>query len=237
MAVTLSRPRSASTPVAEDLRLGVGRSKRRPWLAVGSLVLIATCAAAFTSLYAQAGHQTRVLVIDRLVPQGNQIQAADISAATLSYSSAIAPIPAADAVDVIGRRAAVSLVPGTLLIRAELSAGQWPPRGLALVGVIAKPGQLPAGGVAPGQTVDIVLTQPVGTPFSSSGSSSSSDSPSGSDQYTLVHDAVVSDVTPEQASPGADTVVTVVVPEVSAGTVANASSAGQVAIVVVTPRS
>ncbi len=215
----------------------MGRSKRRPWLAVGSLVLIATCAAAFTSLYAQAGHQTKVLVIERFVPQGNQIQAGDIGAATLSYSSAIAPIPASDGVDVIGRRAAVSLVPGTLLIPTELSSGQWPPSGLALVGVIAKPGQLPAGGVSPGQTVDIVLTQPAGTPFSSVGSLTPSDSPSGSDQYTLVHDAVVSAVAPEQASSGTDTVVTVVVPESSAGAVANASSAGQVAIVVVTPKS
>ena len=240
MATTLTRPRT-SPMKPEELRLGVTRTRRRPWLALGSAALIATCTAGFTSVYLRAGHQVGVLAVARPVAQGATITSDDVVVARLSFSAPLAPIGASDVDEVVGHAAAVALVPGTLLTRADLSTGSPPASGEAVVGVAAKPGQLPAGGVVPGETVDVVLTGSPGATDVVPLSNGTTDPNSGgatSPGTMLLADAVVSDVAASPASSGSDTtVVSLVVPSAEAGAVASASAAGQAALVVVSPRS
>jgi Flp pilus assembly protein CpaB len=239
--MTLTRPRTSTTK-SEDLRLDVNRTRRRPWLAVASVTLIATSTAGFTSLYLKAGHQVGVLVVARPVAQGATITSNDVGIARLSFSPPLAPISASDIDHVMGHTAAVALVPGTLLTRADLLTASVPPGGESVVGVAAKPSQLPAGGVVPGESVDVILTgvpgttdvAPLGT---NSGTDPNSTSP-GSPGTLLLANAVVSDVAAPPTSSGSDvSVVSLIVPSEQAGAVASASAAGQAALVVVSPRS
>jgi len=241
MTMSLTRPRTKGAN-SEELRLEVTRTRRRPWLAVGSLALIATCTAAFTSLYLKSGHQAQVLVVTRPVLQGATITSDDLAVARLSFSRALAPIAATDIGQVVGQHAAVALVPGTLLTRAELVASAAPPNGVAVVGVAAKSSQLPAGGVVPGETVDVVLTGPPGAVAAVSQGNGATADPgvqgSVSPGTLLVPDVVVSEVTSAPGSSGTDVVVvSLLVPSAQAPTVANASAAGQAALVVVSPQS
>ena len=233
--------RRGQPDLADDgLRLVVGRNKRRPLLAVGSLAVIAASAAAFTSFYARAGHEVRVLVVAHPVAQGDVIVAGDLAVARVALSRSLAPIRADDVSSVVGRTATVDLLPGTLLTRAELAHGWSPPPGTALVGVTAKAGQLPAGGLSRGETVDVVLTSPTGTPdvAATAPLSGSAGSPEPAAPGSLIAvGATVSEVVPGNEASGTDAVVTLLLPVDDVGAVANASAAGQAALVIVGPPS
>ena len=87
----------------------------------------------------------------------------------IAFSTGMAPIAADKASLVVGRTAAVSLLRGTLLSTTELTSRRGPVHGQAVVGVATDAGQLPAGGVAVGDTVDVILT---GSPSTLTGGAS-----------------------------------------------------------------
>jgi Flp pilus assembly protein CpaB len=145
----------------------------------------------------------------------------------ISVSGGLAPIAASSAVEVIGRRAAVPLVRGALLTMAEIANATSIDPGDAIVGVAVKASQLPAGGVSPGSTVDVVLTGVPGTPDTNGASSNLA--------ATVLASGVL--VTSVQFDASSSTVGTMVVsllaPRPLAGIIASASAAGQVALVLV----
>jgi len=243
MTSTLSRP-PVRAPRQPGIRFEVARAHRRPLLAVGSVALVAASTALFTSLYIGASHQTPVLSVSRNVPQGAELGPRDLSVVSVSVAGGITPIPAARVGGVLGRRVAVPLLAGTLLTRAELLTASAPLPGDAVVGVGVSPGQLPAAGVLPGQSVDVVLTAPPGSPDSSIGSTNSSSvgaTSAGSGAVSgslLASSATVTDVTvPSSSSTSEMTIVSLMLPSTLAPLVANASAAGQVALVLVAPES
>jgi hypothetical protein len=129
---------------------------------------------------------------------------------------------------------------------SELVAGSAPPAGEAVVGVAVKASQLPAGGVTPGQTVDVVLTGPPdssGVAVGGPGTSGSGIGPGAvpgqpSLPSAIAADVTVSEVAPPSASSGGDTtVVSLLVPIASAPGVAAVSAAGQAALILVAPGS
>ncbi|HLX87909.1 MAG TPA: SAF domain-containing protein, partial [Acidimicrobiales bacterium] len=136
----------------------------RTGVLAGSALLIAACSALFASAYLKASHQTAVLAVAHSVPQGSFVYAGDLTVVHISTSGRLFPIPSADASRVVGRRAAVALVPGSLLTMGDLSGTAPVPKGLAVVGVEVKSAQLPAEGVASGESVDVVLTGVAGAP-------------------------------------------------------------------------
>jgi len=114
--------------------LGPARSRRRrnwPRMAA-ALGLAVASGALFVALYASAGARRPVLAVARAVPVGSVITASDLRAVRVAEDPGLAPIGAGAAQSVVGQRAAVALVPGTLLTRADLSAGpSSPPAGPA----------------------------------------------------------------------------------------------------------
>jgi hypothetical protein len=223
--------------------------RRRPALAVGSLALVIACVAVFASVYLKAGHQVEVLAVERTVPQGQILASGDLTVVRLSMAAGIDTVPASEASAVIGHRAAESLDAGTLLTTNDVVTNYAPPTGESIVGVAAKEGQLPASGVAPGETVDVILTGSPGAeeasgvsdPTAAQGSDSSPVTPgeeASSAAIVLVPDATVLESTTSSASSGSDVVdVSLLMPVTMAPLVANASAAGQVALVVVAPGS
>jgi Flp pilus assembly protein CpaB len=207
-------------------------------LAIGSLALVMLSMAVFTSMYARAGHQIAVLAIDRNVPQGQRIAARDLSVIEISFSARLKPVPASDAAKVVGHEALVPLVAGTLLGRDELVGRPAIPQGDAVVGVAVQQGQLPAGGVTPGDRVDVVFTGAPGA--SDSLGLAASSTPAASEAFpsvaaggVLAQGVTVTAVDNADAATGATVVVSVIVPSTVAPLVANASAARQAAVVLV----
>jgi hypothetical protein len=206
--------------------------------------------AVFVSVYTKAGSAVSVLAIERTVPQGQVLKADDLGVVRISTTSGVATVSADEAGAVVGRRAGEPLEVGTLLAANELVSNYSPPAGQAIVGVAAKEGQLPASGVQPGETVDVILTGLPGEEDSASVGSSTTGDPSSDTTPTvpgteptaagalLVPDAMVLEADPSPASTGSDALdVSLLLPSTLAPLVASAAVAGQVALVVVAPGS
>jgi hypothetical protein len=225
MTTVTTRPQGDGQASGLELldRLAPGHPRRRRnWARVGAAACLALfCGVFFVLLYASAGSRHPYLAVARPLPPGATITASDLAIARVQDDPALSPIPAGEAGAVVGRRAAVALVPGTLLTPADLASGPLLGAGEASVGLDLKPGQVPAG-LVPGEAVAIIdtATTPPGAGASGSGSSN-----------VLVAQATVLSVTaPMAGSASGDTEVTVAVPADVAAEVATAASAENVAV-------
>jgi SAF domain len=242
MATTLTRNRPNQQPTVEPLRFLGNTNRRRPVIAVASLVLITFCMTAFSSIYLHAGDRVSVLVLAHDVPQGQVLTQGDLSTVKISLAGRLDSVSAADVNQIVGRTASVPLLRGTLLGIGELSRHGGPAKGMAIVGVATKVGQLPAGGVADGDTVNVILT---GSPATLAGGipevpTTGSASASGQQLEiggVLAQDATVTGVAPPQSSSPDTIVVSVLISSSLAPLVASASAAGQAALVLVGPSS
>jgi hypothetical protein len=237
MSTTTTGPRLSHRAIVNGSRFVGNDRQRRPFMAIGSLALVTVCIATFTSVYLNAGNRVAVLALAHDVPQGHAIRSGDLTVVNIAYSHGIAPVAAVRANQVVGRKAAVPLIRGTLLSPTELLAHRPPVRGTAVVGVAAKLGQLPAEGVVVGDKVDVILT---GSPATLSGGATgdpASSSPPAAGQVevggVLASNATVTDVAGPSSSSPDTIVVSVEIPTEMAPLVASASSAGQAALVLV----
>ena len=204
-----------------DLFEGMAKARPRPrraWArAGGALALAVACGAGFVGLYASAGARHPVLAIARAVPAGATITAGDLRVVRLSSDPGVTALPATEASAVIGRAAAVSLVPGGLLVGADLASGPVVPAGWASVGLDLKADQAPAN-LIPGSSVMVVVTTPPGQANSS-----------GAPPQVLTVAKVIEIAPPNPNS--TDTVLTLAVPGEAAAVLAQASSAGTATLV------
>lgn len=241
MSTTLTRVRFNRHVTPDPLRFHGSSYRRRPTIAVASLALVTFCVAIFTSLYLHAGNRVAVLAVANDVPQGHIVRSADLAVVSISLSAGLSPVSARDVRRVVGRRAAVPILRGTLLSLEDLVAVTGPARGSAVVGVATKAGQLPAGGVVTGDTVDVILTgSPASLASGASGTTATSGSVAGGPLEiggVLASDATVTAVAAPSPSSPDTIVVSVLVQSSLAPLVASASASGQAALVLVGPSS
>lgn len=129
---------------ANGQRPSPGRSVNLSRVAL-AMMLIAGLSLAFLLLYTSAGDRHDVLAVARPVAAGSVITAADLTEARVSVDPSLRPIPVSRQSEVVGRAAAVDLVPGTLLTRGHLADGPVVRTGRDVVGLALKAGQLPQG--------------------------------------------------------------------------------------------
>ena len=140
---------------------------RRRWgrigLGVGAMVLGAWI---FTALYLSAGDRTEVLAVADRVPRLEVIQRSDLRVVRLPGDSEVDSVAADRLDEILGRSAAVELVPGSLLVEGQLlSAGsQLLGADEAVIGVLLGPGEGPAGLLRRGTPVLVVVRPPAGSP-------------------------------------------------------------------------
>ena len=180
-------------------------------------VLVIGIGAAFGYLYSSAGSKEPVVVMTAPVAVGEVITRSDLS--TVDVAGDITAIAGANLETVVGERAAVALLPGTLLQRSMVTDADPIPTGMAQVGVAVKGGQLPADGLVPGDRVQ-VLALP--------GQVAGAGNPAA--PTVLVDPAVVFAAHQDQTQPGT-TLLTLVVPAGAAAGVAAASATGAAAVV------
>ena len=192
------------------------RQRRTGWTALGA-VLVIGIGAAFGYLYSSAGSKEPVVVVTAPVPVGEVVSRSDLS--TVDVAGDITAIAGANLESVVGERAAVALLPGTLLQRSMVTDADPIPSGMAQVGVAVKGGQLPADGLVPGDRVQ-VLALP--------GPAAGAGNPAA--PTVLVDAAVVFAAHQDPTQPGT-TLLTLVVPAKAAPAVAAASATGAAAVV------
>jgi hypothetical protein len=166
----------------------------------------------------RAGGKLSVIVMARPVLVGHTITAADLTTAQMAGNS-IPAYAGNHQSEVIGKVAAVGLVKGEVLNPAMVSTKATPPPGFVVAGVLLKPGQLPAGGVSAGDKVTVVLLAGTAGGSSAAGAATPTVLETG---VSVVESAVAPD--------GSGTVVSLLVPKVDVAQLAQANSAGLVAV-------
>lgn len=196
---------------------GLRRKERRRFgLIAGAVVLVLAAGLAVGLAVARAGGKVSVIVMARPVSVGHTIDAADLTTAQMAGDS-IRAYAGNHMSEVIGKVAAVGLVKGEVLSPGMISTKASTPRGYVVAGALLKAGQLPAGGVSPGDTVTVILLTST-SPGSGAGASP-----------TVLENGVT--VTDSAAAPdGSGTVVSLLIPKGDAAQLAQANSAGLVAL-------
>jgi len=158
--MTVAATRNTSGPVdapIEPPRV-VRQRRMRPGLLGLAVLLIALggLGAAFAVMSVRSTGS--YLAVVRPVPAGTTIVADDLTAIEVAGGQGIRPIPAAKRSAVIGQRAAVTLLPGTLLTAAQLTRAPLLGPGQQQVALGLKPSQIPARHLNPGDKVQLVGT-------------------------------------------------------------------------------
>jgi hypothetical protein len=189
-------------------------NRPRGYIALALLLIVGFAVLGYW-FYAQAGGKVSVLVAAREIPAGHVITASDLTSEPVA--GGITAVAADHLSEVVGRTAAVEILPRTPVQLAMVSTGSPVPAGDVLVGVAPAAGQLPSSGLAPGDVVEI-MQLPAKT-------SSVSSVPS-----PVLATATVFDVRANPAVEGG-TLLTVEAPKAAAYPITAASDAGLVALV------
>ncbi len=189
--------------------------ERRPGYIALAVALIIGLAAVGAYLYTQAGSKTPVVVAIRTVPVGHVIERSDLS--TASVAGDITAIAGANLDSLVGKTAAVTLLPHTLVQRAMVADSASLPTGYVLVGVAVAAGQIPAEGLNDGDTVTVL-----GLP--------AKNATAGAATAVLSRGATVYATSSNAASQGG-TLLTLQVPAATAPAIAAASNASSIALV------
>ena len=158
MATTAAATRTNGQRASADARpraaRGPGRHRQLPLVVVGVLLVLG-CALAFTDASLHLGSREEMLVVAQPVSAGQVLTAGDFRPARVSTGSGLDVVLLGEESSVIGRRAAVPLVAGSLLTASEV--GNAPPVGSGsdVVAVGLKAGAYPPD-LAPGDRVQVV---------------------------------------------------------------------------------
>uniref|UniRef100_UPI0037507798 SAF domain-containing protein n=1 Tax=Actinomadura sp. SCN-SB TaxID=3373092 RepID=UPI0037507798 len=139
------------------LEPGVGRlaRQRRPAWVVAGVMLMVLAVLVNVYLFNNAGERVSVVVLARDVPVGQQISRADLATGQVALDATVQTVPGHQLDEVVGQRAAVGLVKGSLLVASQVTRQVSPGPGQALVTVPLKITEVPPG-LAPGWQVRVI---------------------------------------------------------------------------------
>ncbi|MDG4763194.1 SAF domain-containing protein [Solwaraspora sp. WMMD406] len=156
VATTRTSPGGVDAPVTPPKI--VRQRRMRPGLLGLAVLLIALgglgSAFAITSVRATGSY----LAVARDVPVGTVLSADDLTTVQVAGGQGISPVPASQLDQVIGLRAAVALVPGSLLTPAQLTNEPMIGPDQQQIALGLQPDQVPARQLHPGDTLLLVGT-------------------------------------------------------------------------------
>src|SRR5215469_8492898 len=126
-------------------RLPSAPRERKPVLAALAVVLVVGGALAATLLVIRAGHKAGAIEISQPVGQGQKIPLSSMQEVQVTSGTGIDYVPWNEASQVARTYAATMLPAGTLLTPQMTTAADTATRGLTVVGLALKDGQLPDG--------------------------------------------------------------------------------------------
>ncbi|MBV9022529.1 MAG: flagella basal body P-ring formation protein FlgA [Streptomycetaceae bacterium] len=155
---TVPEQTTHAAPVPAAPPKAIGARRRRPALIGVSLALIAAGGLAGAMVLTSSAHKSQVLVIAQPLEYGQVISLNDLTTASISSDPALHTVPASELGQVVGKRAAAPLKAGSTLTSDDVTSHPLVGSYEQLVGVLAKPGQLPATPLSPGAQVLAVTT-------------------------------------------------------------------------------
>jgi hypothetical protein len=160
MTTTTEPTRGEARPLAAAIAVPRVAPQRRwrpalVWLAVA---LIAAGGLIAWRVLLTVGATGEYLAVARAVEVGDVLTEADLTTVRITVDPALKPIGANKPDQVVGRHAAVALVPGTLLTAEQLTDRAYPGPGQQLVGISLSQDRLPHERLAPGASVLLVIT-------------------------------------------------------------------------------
>jgi hypothetical protein len=170
--------------------------------------------------YSHAGDKVAVLQVATLVTKGHTITSGDL--ASVDVSGVPGAIPAVQSGSVVGRTAAVDLVPQTVLTEGMLTGSVLPGAGQSMVGLALDASQAPTAGLADGDVVSVIAV-----PGQDSTQATQQDLET---PLVLAAAATVYSVS-GAGTQGGQILLTLVVPQTAAARVAAYGSAGRVAVI------
>lgn len=194
-------------------RLPSAPRERRPVLAALAVLLIVGGALLAGLLANRMDHRTEMLAAAGTIEAGQVIAIDDLVSVRVSADVANL-IPAAEAQNVVGRTARVEIAEGQLLDSSQLAAEDLPGADAHIVGVALDAGRFPAGGLRPGDVVDVVNV---------------------SSQAVSVSDAQVLDAVPSSGTDGdwsSGAIISLMVGPRDAAALAASAASGDIAVVV-----
>jgi hypothetical protein len=138
----------------------VTRSRRNPkWVALG---VIALCLGAIASffLYSQVAESHQVIAVRKTVSRGTTITADDLGVVRVGDIGGARSVPASRLPELVGALAAHDLVEGSLLPPGAITRVLPPEPGHGVIGIRVASGRAPAGFLAPGSPVRLVVLPP-----------------------------------------------------------------------------
>ena len=130
--------------------------RRNPkWIALG---VVALCLGGLLSyvIYARLANETAVVTVAQTVYRGEVIDAADLTTITLQGNTIAQAVRAADLDTMVGKRAAVDLAAGSLLVATAVTDETIPASGRAVVGLKLSAGRAPTSLLIPSAAVRLV---------------------------------------------------------------------------------
>ncbi|WP_234388940.1 SAF domain-containing protein [Streptomyces sp. AS58] len=106
----------------------------------------------------EAGNRVPVIALAQDLKAGQTVKKSDLAVAQIAPDAALAPVPVSRSGDIVGKTAAADLPKGSLVTDASVHEGAPVAKGRDTVGILAKPGQLPAQRLRTGDAVALVHT-------------------------------------------------------------------------------
>ncbi|MFF9458052.1 SAF domain-containing protein [Streptomyces flaveolus] len=153
-ADSTATPPMGPIPITQD----APRRRRRPVVVGAGLALAAVGALLAVWQVDEAGNRVPVIAVAHDVKAGETVKKSDLVVAQVAPDAVLAPVPVSRSGDIVGKTAAADLPKGTLVTDASVQEGTPVAKGSDTVGILAKPGQLPAQRLRTGDAVALVHT-------------------------------------------------------------------------------
>ncbi|GGT28101.1 flagellar protein FlgA [Streptomyces kurssanovii] len=159
-------------PITQD----APRRRRRPVVVGAGLALAAVGALVAVWQVDEAGNRLPVIALAHDVKAGEIVRKSDLVVAQVAPDPALAPVPVSRSNDIVGKTAVADLPKGTLVTDSSVREGSPVAQGRDTVGILAKPGQLPAQRLRTGDSVALVHTPQDGAEAAQSSTQKTPDS-------------------------------------------------------------
>lgn len=190
--------------------------RRRPlWFVAGAgLVVLGSLLAVW--IWSSISENSEVVAVRDTVVRGQTISAEDLVSVRLTTDPVLQVVPASQAQEFVGLRAARDMTAGSLLTREAVTEELVPSGGQAVVGLALTPALMPGKSLQVGDGVHVVAT-----------AGGQGDPASVTEEFDFP--AEVTDILPTTAT--GETVVSVSVPEANADELAKWAASGRIALV------
>ncbi|HVT78720.1 MAG TPA: SAF domain-containing protein [Acidimicrobiales bacterium] len=206
----------ASTPPPATGATAKAAARNRTRIVTGAFIVVVSALVAGL-LYANIGGRHAVVAIARPVAAGQVIQDADLRETLAGTITGVRTTPWSARETVVGKTAAVNLIPGSLFNPAQLATGPTVDPSAAVVGAVLKPGQFPSG-LRPGDRVLAIVMPP--------------EAASATGQADIAAPIAVTVVSVEKLlDSGGGVSISLAVPPTEAATLAVAGAGGRLAVV------